>query len=261
MPFHRVRAVRDGCNLLLAEPADAAADDAITILCVPGTMCSPTIFAGLSALGGRVAAAPWLEWSLPHDMATLGQAVADLAAQYRPVVLVGHSTGGVIAMSAALRVDPGTVVGLVVCDSGANTHGHGDVDAIIERVRAHWGPALWTAIAERSVYVELPEPIMTELAEYPSRITAGAVDKVLRSQRDTDLEPELHRLSHLPTLVVHGRHDTARTMTHAQQLASGLRRSELVVLDCGHTPPIEMPHLFAATVQRWLHRITNERIR
>lgn len=121
-------------------------------------MCSPRIFAGLAGVGGLdlpVAVVPWLEWAGPHDMATLGSKVAEQAAALGPVILVGHSTGGVIALSAALRARPGTVAGIVLCATGANMHGHGDVDVIIERVSRDWGPALWEQVVRRSVHLEM----------------------------------------------------------------------------------------------------------
>ena len=213
----------------------------LTLLCVPGTMCSPRIFAGLADEGGlglAVAAVPWLEWPGPHDMATLGAMVAEQAAALSPVVLVGHSTGGVIALSAALRARPGTVAGIVLCDTGVNMHGHGDVDAIIERVRRDWGPPLWEQIVRRSVHVEPDASTLADLLAYPARISPLAVEEALRSQRDTDLLPELHRLADLPALVVHGVHDQARPVSHAQELAAALAR---VSDDHGFLGPARLP--------------------
>jgi 3-oxoadipate enol-lactonase len=279
----------------------------LTLLCVPGTMCSPRIFVGLAEEGGLagagwfgdegwfagegglagaaglglpVAAVPWLEWPGPHDMATLGAMVAEHAAALSPVVLVGHSTGGVIALSAALRARPGAVAGIVLCDTGANMHGHGDVDAIIERVRRDCGPALWEQVVRRSVHLEPGEAALADLLAYPARISPAAVEEALRSQRNTDLLPELHRLAGLPALVVHGIHDQVRPVSHAQELAAALGGAplggadlagadpggadlagadlggaDLTLLGCGHSPPVEMPGLFNAVVGRWLRKL------
>jgi len=43
------------------------------------------------------------------------------------VLVGGHSTGGAIALQLAL-IHPKLVVGLLLIDTGANTHGHGDLD-------------------------------------------------------------------------------------------------------------------------------------
>ncbi|TKA08197.1 alpha/beta fold hydrolase [Actinacidiphila oryziradicis] len=95
-------------------PTDDPAANATPVIVLPVT--------GLAeALGLRVAVAPWLEWAPPHDIETVAESVAALARQSRPTVLIGHSTGGFIALSAALRVrHTGAVRGVVVCDSGAN---------------------------------------------------------------------------------------------------------------------------------------------
>ncbi|MCX2733981.1 alpha/beta hydrolase [Saccharopolyspora sp. NFXS83] len=224
------------------------------LLCVPGTMSDPVIFDGLAeATGTDVVVAPWLEWPGPHDMASLGAEVALLAERHAPVVLLGHSTGGVIALSAALRTD--RVRGVVVCDSGVNMRGHGDVDAIIDRVREQWGPELWRAVARRSVHLPVPAEVAERLDSYPAGLARDAVLEALRSQRDTDLAPRLAELGRLPALVVHGRFDRARTLAHAEELAGSLPGSELVVLESGHTPPVELPDRFAAELVRFLARL------
>lgn len=113
--------------------------------------------------------APRLEWAPPHDIETVAESVAALGRQSRPTVLIGHSTGGVIALSAALRVrHTGAVLGVVVCDSGANMKGHGDVDTIIERVRTDW-------------------------AAYPGRLASQAFADLYRL-----LQPFLHLADRLP---------------------------------------------------------------
>jgi pimeloyl-ACP methyl ester carboxylesterase len=154
-------------GLLLTEPTQPAAGP-YTLLCVPGTMCTPRIFDGLAALGLPVAVAPWNQ------------------------------------------------------------------------------------VIERPVYLRPAGDLMAALTSYPAQLSAAAVEQALRSQRDTDLLPELHRLPELPALIVHGRYDTARTLAHASQLAAALPAAELVVLDCGHSPPAELPGQFSATLGQWL---------
>lgn len=71
----------------------------------------------------------WLTGPGPWDIAALADRIADrIKGRYRQAVLVGgHSTGGAIALQLAL-IHPKLVVGLLLIDTGANTHGHGDLD-------------------------------------------------------------------------------------------------------------------------------------
>lgn len=235
-------------EVLITRPSGRAAG---TLLCLPGTMSAPAIFDGLAdRTGADVVIAPWLAWPGPHDMATLGARVAELVVEHAPVVLVGHSTGGVIALRAALHRMHG-LAGLVLSDTGANMRGHGDVDAIIEHVRAAWGPELWRAVAQRGVHLPVPERIADALETYPATLRRSAVIDALTSQRDTDLAPLLGELD-LPALVVHGRYDRARELRHATELAELLGAPAPVVLECGHTPAAECPESFAAQVRRFL---------
>jgi pimeloyl-ACP methyl ester carboxylesterase len=219
-------------------------------------MCPPTIFAGLAELGrAPVTVAPWLEWQGDQDVDSLARSVRELVNPAEPAVLVGHSTGGLIALiAAALAGRAGGVPALVVCDTGAHTRGHGDVDAIIDRIERDWGPPLWRAFARRCVHLPPPSSVFDALADYPARLDRAAVVGVLRSQRDTDASPLLGRLD-MPVLVVHGRHDQAREVGHAHELVAAVPDGELALLDCGHTPPVELPERFAATVRSWLGRV------
>jgi pimeloyl-ACP methyl ester carboxylesterase len=218
-------------------------------------MCPPWIFADLAqGLGRSVVVVPWLEWEGDHDVYALARSVLEMLDPDDPTVLVGHSIGGFIALWVALwarRV--GGVRGLVLCDSGANTHGLSDIDKLINSVERDWGDQLWRTFARRCVYREPTADILDELAEYPARLDRDAVARVMRTQRATDLSSMLGQLD-MPVLVVHGEHDRAREVRYAAELAAGIPDAELVLLDCGHTPPLELPDEFARAVELWLAR-------
>ena len=121
---------------------------------LPGTLCSPAMFEPMTrGLAGEVDVVPfsWLTQPGPWDIPSVAERVAGhLEENWSwPVIVCGHSTGGVIALQLAVR-HPALVGGLVLVDTGAHMHGHGDVDAILQRVKDNWGEDLRAAVLDRS---------------------------------------------------------------------------------------------------------------
>lgn len=199
----------------------------------------------------------WLEGSGPHDLHSVAQRVARLLEELGPTVLIGHSVGTpVAALTAAIssRTNKANIVGMVLSNSGANTKGHGDVESVIERVLANWGPELWKAMTERSLGIACPPELVEGFTTYPRRITPKAVAESLRSLKEVDLTDMLGQLSCIPTAIVHGARDPARNLSHAQSLNDGISGSTLTVLDTGHTSCVEAPAEFAEIVRAIANR-------
>jgi pimeloyl-ACP methyl ester carboxylesterase len=203
---------------------------------VPGTLCSPRIFAPLAAaLPGELDAVDWMTAPGPWRIEDVAARVADRIERHgRPVTLIGHSTGGCIAaLVAATR--PELVSGLLLANTGAHMRGHGDVDRILATIATGWGPDLHAAILDRSFARPLPPELRTELLDYAARVPAEAALEVLTSQRKLDLTPRLASIR-CPVTVLHGIHDRARTIADAQHLVDHLPDSELVLVETGHSP-------------------------
>jgi pimeloyl-ACP methyl ester carboxylesterase len=127
-------------------------------------------------------------------------------------------------------------------------HGHGDVDAIITRIRQAWGPGLLAAVIDRSFADPLPRDVRSAFLHYAERVDPRAAEEVLTSQRDLDLIDRLPELA-LPVAVVHGRLDPTRTVEQAQAFARAIPGARLHLLDCGHSPVFERPAEVAAIVR------------
>lgn len=224
-----------------------------TLVFLPGALIPPNAIAPVTRiLKLRAIGLGWLEGAGPHDLDSIAMRVAALMRELGPTVLIGHSVGTPIAVLAAaidLRSAKRNVVGLVLSNSGANTNGHGDVESVIERVLETWGPPLWKAMTERSLGCVCPVELTDSFMTYPRRITAAATAESLRSLQQTDLTSMLNELSSLPTAVIHGSRDLARTLSHAQSLSDGIRGSRLAVFDTGHTSCVEAPREFAEVVR------------
>lgn len=197
----------------------------------------------------------WMEAPGPWDVRSLAAWVGRQAAEHRteaPVHLVGHSTGGVIALAAAVA-HPELFTGVLVAGTGPNMLHHKDIGTLLASVRDAQDTSFADAVVARSYARQLPPDLHREVIRYARAGRREVVLEVLTSQHVLDLEPELAAVT-LPVQVVHGRHDRARSLDDARRLLTGLPDAELVVLDTGHTPMAEDPEGFAAAVRRLLER-------
>jgi pimeloyl-ACP methyl ester carboxylesterase len=224
-------------------------NDRRRIIALPGTLCSPRIFDRLiDEIDIAVEAISWMTMPGPWDLASLAARVAEqIRSGGGPAVVIGHSTGGAIALQLALD-HPDVVTALVLLGTGQNMHGHGDVDAIIDAMEQSWGPDLFRAVLARS----FAEPIDAAAAEelfldYASRLDARPAIEVLRSQRATDFHEQLGRIA-VPCVVLHGRHDPTRTVAQAHEFAADLG-APLHLLACGHSAMFELPQETAAILR------------
>ena len=219
---------------------------------LPGTLCSPAIFEPMTrALAGELDVVPfsWLTQPGPWDIPSVAERVAGHLAENcpRPVIVCWHSTGGVIALQLAVR-HPALVGGLVLVDTGAHMHGHGDVDAILQRVKDNWGEDLRAAVLDRSFRDPLDDEARAGFLEWAAAVSQQATYDVLASQRGLDLTGELAGVTQ-PAIVVHGRYDRARLPEQGRELASSLPNAEFRLVETGHSPVYEAPAAVAAAVR------------
>jgi len=217
---------------------------------LPGTLCGPEVFAALATgLAGEVdvRAVDWMTAPGPWDLPAVADRVAGQLGGTGPVLLAGHSTGGAIAL-ALTAAHPELVAGLLLVGTGAQSSGHGDMDAIIERVATGWGPQLRAAVLDRSFAGPLEPALRARLLAWSATVPQEAVLQALRSQRSLDLRPVLGSIG-CPVTVVHGVHDRARTAGHAHELVTGVPGARLVTAQTGHTAVHEAPELVAGLVR------------
>ncbi|MBO0795066.1 MAG: alpha/beta hydrolase, partial [Ktedonobacteraceae bacterium] len=93
------------------------------LLCIPGTYCSPEVFDLLDETAFpdlQILPISWMTSPGPWDLPTLGRRVASLLHDLNlgPALVAGHSSGGPIALVAALT-EPALVSGVLLADTGA----------------------------------------------------------------------------------------------------------------------------------------------
>lgn len=228
------------------------------LLCIPGTYCSPLVFEQLDAAAFpavQVVPLSWMTSPGPWDIPALGERIARLLRELgaSSVLLAGHSTGGAIALSAA-SVAPELVNGLLLIDTGANTHGHGDISSVIPLIERGAGRDFFQALLRRSFYHQPSTALIEQLIAYAEAVPREAALQALTSQSSLDLTDVLPRLA-MPTLVVHGHHDQARPLAHAEWLVNHLPHAELLLLDSGHTPMVEVRPAFEQAVRQLCQRV------
>ncbi|WP_460433618.1 alpha/beta fold hydrolase [Angustibacter speluncae] len=210
------------------------------------------------------------------------QAVVDATAPTGPLVLVGHSMGGMTVMSLAARnprLFEERVVGVAFVSTSAG--GLADVDlglhrfgtalrkvapralrllsrspGLVERTR-RIGSDLEEVVVKRWSYAS---PVSAELLDFTARIIASTrievVSDFLPQFDGHDKREVLSSLSGLECLVLTGDHDLMIPTEHSEVIASALPKADFaVVRDGGHLVMLEHPEVVTPHLVALLHRV------
>jgi pimeloyl-ACP methyl ester carboxylesterase len=170
--------------------------------------------------------------------------------------LVGHSMGGYVALEPMRRA-PERVLRLAL----VATHARPDTPESIANRRRLMAlaetdfPGVMTQLAPKLLAPQHLKEVgligkMSEMA------LATGKEGFLRQQRAIiarpDSRPHLGAIA-CPTLVVAGRNDGIMPVEWLEELAHGIPKSRLEVIeDCGHMVPLEQPERLTALLAEWL---------
>ena len=181
-------------------------------------------------------------YDLEHIATSLARLIETLADG--PVVLVGHSMGGMIAQEAYARY-PQLIKALALCFTSPAFAGGGS-DFTKQFIAARIGPLDEGRSMEEIAALLIPT--MGSNSELAVRIMSGVPPdtyrKAVQLLTTFDRRKELAGIK-VPTLVVAGSEDKTAPPSVMEKMAGRIPGAEYVLLrDCGHLGPMDRPDAF-----------------
>lgn len=211
--------------------------------------------AALSEAGYRVLAPVLPVYDLPLTKTSVGGLVDHARAfvetlELPPVVPVGNSLGGQVALIYALR-HPGSATAMILSGSSGIYEQRVETDIMRRDSRDF--------IRERAAItfyddVHVTDELVEEMyALVNDRVRAVRLIKMARSAKNDTVTDRLHTLD-LPTLLVWGRDDVITPPDVAEEFHKRLPQAELhFIEECGHAPMIEQPDAFNRLMLHFLN--------
>ena len=197
---------------------------------------------------------PMIEpYDLEHVSTSLARLIEALA-EGEPVVLVGHSMGGLIAQEAYVRY-PKLIKALALCFTSPAFAG-GNTDFTKQFIAARVGPLdqgkTMAQIAAKLI------PTMGSNSKLAEQIMAGVPPETYRKAvhllTTFDRRKELADIK-VPSLVVAGSDDKTAPCAMMERMAQKIPGAEYVLLEgCGHLGPMDQPDAFNAALLAFLNR-------
>jgi 3-oxoadipate enol-lactonase len=203
------------------------------------------------------------EWLVPNSLAGFAESVQQTLARHfsHPVVLVGHSFGGYVALEL-IRSYPEQFEALVLTDTRSEPdtpeaqakrlatvqrlRDPAQTLDIDETVRALVAPATWEASAP------LVETVRGIVRSVRTKTIAGTLEAIARRP---DLTPVLSTVR-VPTLVLWGEEDRLIPPAQSRSMVAKLPEGRGVgIPGAGHLPFLEVPDQFAEALEAFLGRL------
>ena len=223
-----------------------------------------------------------------YDLARLGETlrtVIDRVTPDGPLVLVGHSMGGMTIMAFAERYpemfDDRVVGTVLMATSGGRieesklglpaifgrvgmpflpvvTNTTRLTGSVIDRARKASSNVAWLLTRRYGFGTERPSPaLVSYVEEMNSRTSADTVTRYLRTLYTHARYPALAALRDTPTLVIVGEKDMITPVTHSEEILRRLPEAEFVkVPDSGHVVMLEHADEVNVALVDFLARLT-----
>ncbi len=158
------------------------------------------------------------------------------ALQLTNFALVGHSTGGAIAIRYMSRHSGHGVSRLVLIDAAAPTGFTPETAAQFLEQACNDRPKMMRSVTESFFFQYITEPFSDWFMQLGLQAAGWSTAAVIVMLRDSNLEADLAAIQ-APTLLVHGIHDHVIPFAQAEVLNRKIRHSQLVPFQySGHGP-------------------------
>lgn len=233
------------------------------LLLVPGLLCSPRLFAPQVAALSDIADIVVPDWrqaplSIFDSWAATAGWVLDRMPP-GPFALAGLSLGGMISVEI-MQAAADRVTKLALLDTGMRAQN--DIEKAIRRARVrlagdgNFELVLGLQLARFLPPYRLPDRVLVD--EVLAMCRETGVEIYMRQEElaavRVDRRPDLPKIA-CPTVVVCGRDDVTTPLAFSEEIAAGIKGSELIVIEqCGHLVTMEKPAETNAILRRWLSR-------
>lgn len=201
---------------------------------------------------------PTTPWSMA-DWAEWAERRIDAAGR-GPLVIVGHSMGGMLALALASR-RPERVAGLVLVGTSAEAWPEEAAKGwlgMVGAVEAGWSPALAVQIAPMLMDQAFLQANPDWCAGWAERVGSWDRSGMVNFTHAVALRPDMTEAARqlgVRTLVVHGEVDAAVPFAAGSQLAELTGGELLAFPGVGHCPPAEAPVAFAEALRDFVHSL------
>lgn len=149
------------------------------------------------------------------------------ALQLNNFTLVGHSTGGAIAIRYTARHNAYGVSKLILIDAAAPTGFTQEVANNLLTETLHDRPKMMQGVTDTFFFQYISIPFSSWFTGLGLQAAGWSTAAIIKTLRDEKLDADFPKIT-VPTLIVHGVHDKVIPFEQAQLLNKGIKNSHLV---------------------------------
>jgi len=227
-----------------------------TLVLIPGLVSDRIVWEPVAEAAAETFPVHHADVTTQASITEMAQSV--LSAVDGPIIAVGHSMGGRVAMEMA-HIAPDRIKGLVLANTGHHPKREGEEvkrQAMIDlghesmdKLADQWLPGMLdpARVSDEALVAELKEMVLRAGADVHERQIWALVGRPNASAYLKEIT--------CPVLLVTTRQDVWSPIAQHEEIAAEVADPELVTIEnAGHFAPVERPAETAAAIMEWLTR-------